>query len=124
MVERKSGNKYEMELRDFALAYPESHEDFPWDHRAIKVRKKIFVSMGSEEELSMSVKLPESHMEALTMPFTEPTHYGMGKYGWVTARFGLRKKPPMELLKDWIDESYRAVAPKKLVKMLDEEGEE
>jgi hypothetical protein len=36
----------------------------------------------------------------------------------VTARFGTREKPPVDLLKRWIDESYRAVAPKKLVARL------
>jgi hypothetical protein len=36
----------------------------------------------------------------------------------VTARFGPRQKPPLDLLRRWIDESYRAVAPKKLVAQL------
>ncbi len=28
---------------------------------------------------------------------------------------GAKEKPPLDLLKQWIDESYRAVAPKTLV---------
>ena len=28
------------------------------------------------------------------------------------------RKPPLDLLKEWIDESYRAQAPKKFVEML------
>jgi hypothetical protein len=36
----------------------------------------------------------------------------------VTARFAERQKPPVDLLERWIDESYRAVAPRKLVDAL------
>lgn len=36
----------------------------------------------------------------------------------MTARFEAEAKPPLDLLKRWIDESYRAVAPKKLVARL------
>ena len=108
----------EAKLRDFALNYPESHEDFPWGERAIKVRGKGFIFMrATKDELTLSVKLPQSRDIAIDLPFTEPTHYGMGKYGWVTAHVKA-KNAPLDLLKAWIDESYRAVAPKKLVKEL------
>jgi hypothetical protein len=36
----------------------------------------------------------------------------------VTATFGPKDTPPIDLLEDWIDESYRAQAPKKLVSSL------
>ena len=68
--------------------------------------------------LALSVKLPESQTVALMLRFTEPTGYGLGKSGWVTARFGAKEKPPEDLLREWIEESYRAVAPKKLVATL------
>ena len=55
---------------------------------------------------------------ALGLPFASPTGYGLGKAGWVTARFGKGEKAPVDLLRSWIDESYRAVAPKKLVAAL------
>jgi hypothetical protein len=64
------------------------------------------------------VKLPGSAGIALGLPFCEPTGYGLGKSGWVTARFGEREKPPVDLLERWIDESYRAVAPRRLVNAL------
>jgi hypothetical protein len=32
----------------------------------------------------------------------------------VSARFAPSDSPPLEMLRDWIDESYRAIAPKKL----------
>jgi predicted DNA-binding protein (MmcQ/YjbR family) len=100
-------------LRRFGLGFPEAHEDFPWGECALKVRKKVFVFLRSDAaQLSLSMKLPASHAAALTLPFTEPTGYGLWKGGWVTARFERGSRPPLALLEDWIDESYRAVAPK------------
>jgi len=109
----------ESELRDFALAYPETHEDFPWGERAIKVKGKVFIFMRTtEDEISFSVKLPQSRDIALDLPWAEPTHYGMGKHGWVTAKVD-PKDAPLDMIKAWIDESFRAVAPKTLVKKMD-----
>ena len=110
-------------LRTFALSLPETREEFPWGDRVIKVKKKVFVFLGRQEptdEFGLSVKLPSSGMMALALPFVEPTGYGLGKAGWVTARFGARDAIPVPMLRAWIDESYRAVAPKKLVAALDE----
>lgn len=106
-------------LRTFALGYPGAHEEFPWGERVIKVKGKVFVFLGREGPLGISVKLPQSRLMALALPFASPTGYGLGKSGWVTAQFGPREKPPMDVLKAWIDESYRAVAPRKLVASLD-----
>lgn len=116
MAESKQSNPHEMTLRDWALAYPSTHEDFPWGHRVIKVKGKAFIFLGNEpDKVSLSVKLPHSNAAALMMPFATPTGYGLGKSGWVSAAFSKGEKPPMEMLRQWLDESYRAVAPKKLV---------
>jgi predicted DNA-binding protein (MmcQ/YjbR family) len=102
-------------LAAFANKLPEAHEDFPWGHRAVKVKGKAFIFMAMEEAtLSLSVKLPRSGDFALMQDFASPTGYGLGKSGWVTAAFGPGKKVPLDLLKEWIVESYRAIAPKKL----------
>ncbi len=109
-------NPHELALRDFALSFPGAHEDFPWGHRALKVKSKAFLFMGSEDGgLGLSVKLPHSNSAALMLPFATPTGYGLGKSGWVSASFPKGQQPPMEMLRQWVDESYRAVAPKKLV---------
>jgi predicted DNA-binding protein (MmcQ/YjbR family) len=103
-------------LREFALSLPEAYEEFPWGERVAKVKGKVFVFFGMNgDDLGLSVKLPQSSMLALGLPFVTPTGYGLGKAGWVTARFGKRAKAPVDLLRSWIDESYRAIAPKKLV---------
>ena len=107
------------EIRDCALAYPETREDLPWGHSAFKVKEKVFVFMSADDTgLSVGMKLKDSHLGALEMPFTEPTHYGLGKHGWVTALFAPNDQIPVGMLEQWIDESFRLVAPKKLLKEL------
>lgn len=48
------------------------------------------------------------------MPGASPTGYGLGRADWVTFRFEKGMAVPVELLRDWILESYKAVAPKRL----------
>jgi len=103
-------------LRDFALALPEVHEDLPWGERALKVKNKVFVFLGRDmdEDFGLSVKLPTSHKSALRLPFTSPTGYGLGKSGWVSAKLDDRSQASFEMLRDWVKESYCAVAPRGL----------
>lgn len=105
-----------LELRAFGLAYPETHTKSPWPgHLDLAVRDKTFAYLSVEgEPLSISCKLPASGILALALPFVEPTGYGLGKSGWVTAKFSVEQAPPIEMLKAWIDESFRAQAPKRL----------
>jgi predicted DNA-binding protein (MmcQ/YjbR family) len=108
-------------LRTSALAYPDTIEDFPWGERAIKVRGKVFLFLRAEgATVSFSVKLPQSGAEALELPNVEPTHYGLGKHGWVTATVDAGRDAPLPLFQSWIEESFRAVAPKRVVAKLDE----
>ena len=120
MTDRASvADRDESSLLDFALGYPESRLEFPWGERAVKVNKKVFVFANViDDSLGISVKLPQSAQAALQYPFAKPTGYGLGKSGWVTARFAPREKAPLQMLRAWIDESYRAVAPKRLVAQL------
>jgi predicted DNA-binding protein (MmcQ/YjbR family) len=107
-------------LRTYALSFPEAREDFPWGERVAKVKDKVFVFLGrDDEDFGVTVKLPSSGLLALSLPFCSPTGYGLGKSGWVTARFTAKDKVPLDVLRKWIEESYRAVAPKNLVASLD-----
>ena len=123
MAEKKPAKltKAEDAIRKFALGFPEATEDFPWGERAIKVRGKAFVFMGGGggAPFGLSVKLPESKEFALEYRFTEPTHYGLGRHGWVSSKFEAGEDLPDDLLRGWIAESFRAVAPKTLVKQLE-----
>ena len=105
-------------LKAHALSYPETTEAFPWGESAFKVKGKTFVFMRADpDELSFSVKLPHSRKQALALPGSEPTHYGMGAKGWVTLRPSA--KTSLKLLRSFIDESYRAVAPKRVLAEMD-----
>ena len=106
-------------LRAFGLACPEASEDFPWGHTALKVRGKTFVWLDkSEGALSLTVKLPVSRDFALVFDFAGPAGYGLGRSGWISCRFRRDEAADLDLLKRWIAESYRAVAPKKLAATL------
>ena len=108
-------------LREFGLAFPEAVEDFPWGHTAVKVRGKTFLWLDQGEKgdgLSLTVKLPVSRDFALVFDFAEPAGYGLGRSGWISCRFAKDEAPDLDLLKRWIAESYRAVAPKKLAAAL------
>ena len=105
-------------LRGHALNFPETTEAFPWGESAFKVKGKTFVFMRADEsELSFSVKLLESRKKALALPGSEPTHYGLGAKGWVTLRPA--SKTSLKTLMDFIEESYRANAPKRVLAQLD-----
>ena len=113
-------NEYEQALRAYGLGYPGAIEEYPWGHCALKVKGKTFAFVASDKErYGITVKLPESGEAALMMPFAQPAGYGLGKSGWVDCGFRQGEAAPVELLKKWIDESYRAVAPAKLLKELE-----
>jgi predicted DNA-binding protein (MmcQ/YjbR family) len=115
-------DKVVKELREWGLAtYPGAHLKSPWPgHMDLAVNDKTFAYLSIEgEPFGISCKLPKSSGVALMLPFCQPTPYGLGKSGWVSASFPAGKALPVDMLKQWIDESYRAQAPKKLLKQLD-----
>jgi predicted DNA-binding protein (MmcQ/YjbR family) len=109
------------QLRAFGLRYPGAETKSPWPgHLDLAVRNKTFAFLSAPgEPLRISCKLPHTAATALLLPFASPTPYALGKSGWVTATFAARDKVPLALLKEWLDESYRAQAPKKLIAELD-----
>lgn len=104
----------------FAGGLPEAWEDHPWGEPVFKVRKKVFVFLGAyptDPGVRLTVKLRDSHDEALALPWIEPAGYGLDRAGWVTGV--APDDTPLEMLTDWIEESYRLVAPKRLTALLD-----
>jgi predicted DNA-binding protein (MmcQ/YjbR family) len=112
----------EAELIAYALGFPGAWEDHPWDHTVAKVGSKIFVFFGGAavepDRLSVTVKLPISAEMALTLPYVNKAGHGLWKAGWVQADQRSGDEIDLPTLRGWIDQSYRAVAPKKLVKQL------
>lgn len=109
------------ELRDFGMTYPGAHGKSPWPgHDDLAVNDKTFAYLpAAGDPFSLSVKLPYTGEVELERPYATPTAYGLGKSGWVSFRPSESEIPPVELMKEWIDQSYRAQAPKRLVKALD-----
>jgi predicted DNA-binding protein (MmcQ/YjbR family) len=109
------------QLRAFALSLPDASEDFPWGERVAKVKGKVCVFLGHGDRDGpplMTVKVAESHGHAIAIEGAEPTGYGLGRSGWVNVPLHA-EGVTLELLCDWIEESYRIVAPKGLVAELD-----
>jgi predicted DNA-binding protein (MmcQ/YjbR family) len=106
-------------LRAFAIGLPEAWEDHPWGESVAKVGTKVFVFFGVPEEgrpLGMTVKLPESSELALTFSWATLPGYGLDRGHWVTVT--PPADAPLEMLTDWIAESYRTVAPRKLAALV------
>jgi predicted DNA-binding protein (MmcQ/YjbR family) len=114
-------------LRGFALGLPGAWEDTPWgedDHTA-KVGKKVFAFLGPADpgdDYHVALKLPDSAEQALALACCAPTGYGLGRANWVTVQVSAADCPPVEVLLDWVEESYRTIAPKTLVRELDARG--
>jgi len=114
-------------VREFALELPGAVEEFPWGECVVKVNRKIFVFLGAEDgdhPPGVTVKLtdPQIHEHAMSVPGAAPTGYGLGRAGWVSVPLDGAGAPTAELLCDWTEESYRTIAPKRLVAELDAGG--
>lgn len=122
MAAKASDKKRWDVVRDFALGLPEAWEDFPWGETVVKVSKKVFVFLGSRDadRPGMGVKLTGSHEHGLAVPGAEPSGYGLGRAGWVSVPLGGAEDA--DLLCEWVEESYRNVAPKKLISRIGTPG--
>ena len=109
------------ELRRWGLTLPGAHSKSPWpDHDDLAVNNKTFAYLTLHgQPFRLSVKLRFTGEVALDLPYACPTGYGLGKSGWVTFQPDEESLPPPEQLREWVEESYRAQAPRRLVKELD-----
>ncbi len=110
-------------VRAFALALPEAEEEFPWGETVAKVRKKVFVFLGVDDgshPLGITVKLKdeETHAHALTVVGARACRIRPRQGGLVVHSPG-GAAPSAELLCEWVEDSYRTIAPKKLTAELD-----
>ena len=118
------------EVRKIALSYPEAFEKVSWG-RPVFCAPKIFVMYGGSVKgdtkgeyiqypHSILVKVDESDRKSLEQDkgFFYPAY--MGPSGWLGLDLKARKKTNWDEVGELIDASFRMVAPKKLVKLLDE----
>lgn len=111
----------------YALSLPEATRDEPWEGDVVaKVRGKVFVFTGRPRDppprWGFSVKLPNSAIAVLELPNAEPTGYGLGRHGWISLTFAQGDEVDVDHVRSLILESWRAVAPKNLVKGYDAAG--
>jgi predicted DNA-binding protein (MmcQ/YjbR family) len=99
---------------------PGAYEDRPWGSVHCKVAEKIFVGWGRHEsgEMGIGFKTDKSLQAMLVAsdPRFSIAKY-VGKHGWVDMKIG--KRPNWDEIEQFIVDSYRRIAPKKLVKQLD-----
>ena len=118
------------EVRKIALSYPEAFEKVSWG-RPVFCAPKIFVMYGGSVKgdtkgeyiqypHSILVKVDESDRAALSKDdrFFYPAY--MGPSGWLGLDLKARKKVDWNEARELIDASFRLVAPKKLIRRLDE----
>lgn len=121
-------------VRRFAAGLPNATEDTPWgDVLVVKVETRegdpprwrrhlihgpVFLWLGGPGANEVSVKLTTSHEAARALAGAVPTTTsGLGQWGWLTVPLA---SVDVDLVCDWVEESYRNVAPKKLVRQLDD----
>lgn len=116
----------EAELTAYGLSFPETTVGPGWTiTRALYVRKKMFAVFGATGEpldaLTLLMKLPISTEMAEELPFVRPARGWYKQHKWVTAHFGPDDDVIAEMatLKGWLKQSYVAIAPKKLGRMLE-----
>jgi predicted DNA-binding protein (MmcQ/YjbR family) len=109
-------------VREICMALPDVVEKPFGGHTApsFRIRDKLFV-MTSEDGGSMTFKAGPGVQEALVE--SAPEHFFVPRYvgskGWVGAR--LDADLDWDEMAELIEDSYRLVAPKRLVNELDEE---
>ena len=99
---------------------PGAYEDRPWGSVHCKVAGKIFVGWGRHDDGVMGIGFKtDKDLQAMLVasdPRFKVAAY-VGKHGWVDMKLGAR--PSWREVEQFIIESYRMIAPKKLVKELD-----
>jgi hypothetical protein len=127
------------QVRAFALELPNTAEDFPWGEAVVKIEKRdadpppwrrhlvhgpMFLWLGRRDAdvPAVAVRLDRSYEQAVTIAGAERTTIsGLGQWGWLTVRL---ERVPVDLVCDWVDESYRRRATKRLVAELDRRRKE
>ncbi len=86
--------------------------------RTVKVKKRAFVFVRLKDA---RLKLGDSLSEAKAMAAAAPDQYEASDNGWVKIVFDRGAAPGLDVMRRWIDESYRLMASKTLLKQLDAE---
>ena len=108
-----------MDFRELALSLPEAIEKETWGHPTFRVRNKMFASAASDGSTA-TVKSTLDEQRALTQmdPETFKVPAYVGKHGWIG--IALDRVDPDEL-RELTVEAWRMTAPKRLVRVWDDQ---
>lgn len=117
----------EAELTAYGLTLPETTVAQGWAMtRNLRVKDRMFAIFGDKaqprDELTFIVKLPISIEMVQELYFVRESRGWYRQHNWAIAQFGPDDDVLAELdtLKAWLRQSYRAVATKKLGKLIPE----
>ena len=108
------------QLREVCLALPEATEKETWGHPTFRVRDKMFLGCGVDDEgrVTASMKAEPGEQESLLAtghPFFFPKY--VGAKGWIG--LFLDADTDWDEVRELVTDSYRAIAPKALAKELE-----
>ncbi|MBP7817784.1 MAG: MmcQ/YjbR family DNA-binding protein [Phenylobacterium sp.] len=119
----------EAELTADALSLPETDLAPGWtDTRYLRVRGKGFAVFGATGEahdaLTLTFKLPISYEMVQDLPFVRQGSPWYRRNRWAIAHFGPDDDilAERDTLRGWLRQSYVAMAPQALIKLLPESG--
>ena len=119
----------EAALTAYALSLPETDLGPGWgETRYLRVRGKGFAVFGDKAQtpdaLTLTVKLPISYEMVQDLPYVRPGSAWYRQNRWAIAQFGPDDdiRAELDTLKGWLRQSYVAVAPKALGRLLTETG--
>ena len=126
MAARKTPHqKAEAALTAFALGLPETDLVPGWGlTRYLRVRGKGFCIFGDRDQgpdaLTIIVKLPVAAEMVQQLYFVREASGWFRQHNWIIARFDPEDDilAELETLKAWIRQSYCAMAPKKLARLV------
>ena len=119
--------RVEADLTAYGLSLPETDAARGWSvTRTLRVKGKMFVIFGDKNQpldaLTIIVKLPVSAEMVQDLYFVRESRGWYKQHDWVIAHFGPNDDVSAEIqtLKAWLRQSYIAMAPRKLGRMVSE----
>lgn len=119
-MSQTASNELADHLGRVALSYPGVETGPSCNNMAYKAAGKAFVFVGVRpDRCEVRLKLGASYAEAERLAAASPSVWEAGKFGWVKVTLPNGEGAPDGLLERWLEESYRLLAKKTLVRELD-----
>lgn len=107
----------EKQVREMALALPESYEESHWGDPSFRVRKRIFAVVYGSRRVAV-LKLPLDYRDALVD--SDGDTYSLGRFshqGWTYVSL---RRVPRSHFREHLKAAWREVAPKRALRLLEE----